>query len=150
MLARWIAQSSTLFLILVALKRFANFTAIGMLGTRDTNVSHTLRTVRRANAASNIMEAWVALDIPEVSPFLTVWSTVVNLTCSSSVGIRLVAVGSIITECFILGAVLPTDWAHTRVAIITVVVAEGTILLFVLRAGRERFSCSATSYLLPA
>ena len=80
MLARWIAQGSTLFLILVALKGFANFTAIGMLSTRDTNISHTTRTVRRANAASHVVEAWVALDIPEVSPFLTVGSTIVNLT----------------------------------------------------------------------
>ena len=148
--ARWIAQSSTLFLILFALKRLSNFTAVGMLRTGDTNVSHTLRAIRRANAASDIMEAWVALDVPEVSPFLTVRSTVVNLTGTSSVGIGLVAVGSVVTECFILGAVLPADWAHTRVAFITEVVAESTILLLVLWAGRERFSCCATSNLFPA
>ena len=148
--ARWIAQSSALFLILVALKRRSNFTAVGMLRAGDTNVSHTLRAIRRANAASDIMEAWVALDVPEVSPFLTVRSTVVNLTGTSSVGIGLVAVGSVVTECFILGAVLPADWAHTRVAFITVVVAESTILLLVLGASRERFSCCATSNLFPA
>ena len=150
MLALWIAQSSALFLILLALKGFANFTAIGMLSTRDTNVSHTLRAVRRAYAASNIMETWVALDVPEVSPFLTVWSTVVNLTCTSSIGIGLVAVSTIVTECLILGAVLPADGAHTRVSIITEVVAERSILLLVFRAGRERFSSCATSHLLPA
>ena len=121
-----------------------------MLRAGDTNVSHTLRAIRRANAASDIMEAWVALDVPEVSPFLTVRSTVVNLTGTSSVGIGLVAVGAVVTECFILGAVLPADWAHTRVAFITVVVAESTILLLVLWAGRERFSCCATSNLFPA
>ena len=136
MFARWIAQSSTLFLVLVALKGLSDLAAISMLRTRDTNVGHTLRAIRRADAASDIVEAWVALDIPEVSPFLTVWSTVVNLTGSSSVGIGLVTVSTIVTECFILGAVLPADGAHTRVAFITEVVAEGTILLLVFRAGR--------------
>ena len=121
-----------------------------MLRTGDTNISHAIRTVRRANATSDVMEARVALDVPEVSPFLTVWSTVVNLACTSSVGIGLVAVSTIVTECLILGAVLPADWAHTRVAFITVVVAESTILLLVLWAGRERFSCCATSNLFPA
>ena len=148
--ARWIAQSSTLFLVLVALKGLSDLAAISMLRTRDTNVGHTLRAIRRADAASDIVEAWVALDIPEVSPFLTVWSTVVNLTGSSSVGIGLVTVSTIVTECFILGAVLPAYRTHTRVSFITGVIAEGSILLFVLRAGRQRFSSCATGHLFPA
>ena len=147
--AMWIAQSSTLFLILAAFEGLADLAAIGMLRTGDTNVRHAFRTVRRADAASDIMEARVALDVPEVSPFLTVWSTVVNLTGSSTVGIGLVAVGTIVTELFTLGAVLPADGANTRITTITVVIAEGTILLLVLRAGRERFSCCATGHFLP-
>ena len=148
--ATWIAQSSTLFLTLVALERTASLTAIGMLRTGDTNVSHAIRTVRRANATSDVMEARVALDVPEVSPFLTVWSTVVNLTGSSSVGIWLVAVGTIVTELFTCGAVLPADWANTRITITTVVIAEGSILLLFIRAGRKRFSSCAAGHFLPA
>ena len=150
MLARRITQSSTLFLLLVAFERFANLTAIGMLRAGDTNVRHAFRTVGGADAASDIMEARVALDVPEVSPLLTVGATVVNLTGSSSVGIGLVAVSTVVTELFIMGAVLPADGAHTRITTVTVVVAEGTILLLAFRAGREGFACCATGHLLPA
>ena len=148
--ARWIAQSSTLFLILVALKRLSNLTAVGMLRAGNTNVSHTLRAIRRANAASDIMEAWVALDVPEVSPFLTIWSTVVNLTGSSTVGIGLVAVGAIVAELLIMGAVLPANGTNTGVARVAVVIAESTILLLAFSASGEGFSGCATSHFLPA
>lgn len=58
------------------------------------------------------MEALMALGIPEVAPLFAAWSALVHFTSTSSVGIRLVAVGSIVTEARVVWAVLPADGAN--------------------------------------
>ena len=98
MLARRIAESSTLNLVIVADERDSSTTAVGALSARDANISHASWAVWGADAAANIMEAIVALGVPEVAPFLAGWSALVNLSSTSAIGIRLVAVCTIVTE----------------------------------------------------
>lgn len=109
-IAGWIAESAALYLILVADQRSASTTAVGALGARDADISHAGRAVRGADAAANIMEVLVALGIVEVTPFFTAWSALMDLACTSAIGIRFVAVGSIVTETRVVRAVLPADW----------------------------------------
>jgi len=90
----------------------------------------------------------MALGVPEGSPLLV--ATLVNLTGTTTVGIRLVAVGTVITEAAVVRAVLPADGTDTGEAILTVGVAKGTILLLIVRAGGERLTSSAAIGLLPA
>lgn len=73
-----------------------------------------------------------------------------HLTSTSAVSIRLVAIGAIIMEALIFGAVLPADWTNTRVAILAVRVAQGTIFFFIVCTRGERLTrCTAVS-LFPA
>ena len=76
------------------------------------------------------MTSWV----PESTPLLAV-ATLVDLTGTATVGIRLVTVGAIITESGIVRAVLPADGADTRVSILAVWVAKGAILLLIVSTG---------------
>ena len=109
-IARWIAESAALYLILVADQRSASSTAVGALGARDADISHAGRAVRGADAAANIMEVLVALGIVEVAPFFAAWSALMDFTCASAISIGFVAVGSIVTETRVVWAVLPADW----------------------------------------
>ena len=79
------------------------------------------------------MEVLVAFWIPEGAPLLAV-SALVHLAGTAAVGIWLVAVGAIVAETTVNRAVLPADWADTRVSILTVWVAKGAILLLVVIA----------------
>jgi len=54
------------------------------------------------------MEFIVTFRVPKGAPFLTSVAFV-NLTSSSTICVRLVAVGTVVTESFILRAVLPAD-----------------------------------------
>ena len=81
------------------------------------------------------MEVFVALGVPKGTPFFTTLA-LVNLTGTTTVGIRFVAVSAIIAEALVVWAVLPADGTYTRIALLAVWVAKGTILLFILRAGR--------------
>lgn len=108
MLASRIAQSSTQDLVLVAGELSASSAAVRVLGARDANIGHVLGAVRRAYAAANVMEALVALGVPERTPLLAV-ATLVHLAGSTTVSIGLVAVGSVIAETTIVRAVLPAD-----------------------------------------
>ena len=76
------------------------------------------------------MEVVVALGVPERAPFLAA-DALVHLTGTTAIGIRFVAVGTVVTEASVVWAVLPADGADTRVAILTVGVAESTVLLTV-------------------
>jgi len=69
------------------------------------------------------MEAFVALDIPEIAPLFTAWSTLVDFTSTSTVSVRLIAVSSIVAETRVMGAVLPADGTNSRVAISAVIEA---------------------------
>jgi len=133
-LAGRVAESSTLDLVFVAGKRSASIAAVGVLGARDANIGHASGAVRRADAAANVVEAFVALGEPEGAPLLAV-ATLVNLAGTTTVGIRLVAVGTVITEAAVVRAVLPADGTDTGEAILTVGVAKGTILLLIISTG---------------
>ena len=149
-LARRIAKSSALYLIFVADQRGASSTGVGDLSARDANISHASRAVGRAHAASDIMEAFVALGVPEVAVFFTAWSALVDFASTSAVSVGLVAVSSIVAETRVVGAVLQADGANTRVAFFAVIEAEGSILLFASRAVRKRLTSRAAGGLLPA
>ena len=75
------------------------------------------------------MEAIVALGVEEVAPLLAAWATLVNFTSTSAISIRLVAVGSIVTEFRIVWAVLPANGTDSREAFLAVIEAKGSILL---------------------
>jgi hypothetical protein len=95
------------------------------------------------------MEIVMALGVPKCAPFLAALA-LVHLTSTSAIGIRLIAVGSIVTEASVMGAILPANGTDARKSAFAVWVAKGAILLLVLGAGRERLpSCAAIS-LLPA
>ena len=81
------------------------------------------------------MEVFVALGVPKGAPFFTTLAFV-NLAGATTVGIRFVAVSAIVTEALVMWAVLPADGANARVALLAVWVAKGSILLFILGAGR--------------
>ena len=123
-----IAESSALLLVFVADQRSASSTAVSAFSTRDANICHASWAVWRADAAADIMETIMAFGVPEVAPLFAAWTALMYLTGTSSVGIRLVTVGTIVTELFTCGAVLPADWANTRETIFAVIEAEGTIL----------------------
>ena len=109
-------------MVLVAGQRGASSAAVRVLRTRDSDVRHTLRAVRRADTAADIMEIIMAFGIPEGTPFFAS-STLMHLASTSAISIRLVAVGAIIAELLIVGAVLPADGANARVAILAVGIA---------------------------
>ena len=79
------------------------------------------------------MEVIMALGVPERAPFFAA-SALVHLTGSTAIGIRLIAVGTVITEASIVWAVLPADGSDTRVSTLAVWVAKSSILLFVIWA----------------
>lgn len=112
MLARRVAKSTALLLILVAGQGSARCAAVRALGAGDADVGHTVGAVRGADAAANIMEVLVARGVPEGAPLFAALA-LVDLTGTSAVGVRLVAVGTIVTEASVVGAVLPADGADT-------------------------------------
>ncbi len=75
---------------------------------------------------------------------------IVHLSSTSAIGIRFVAVGSIIAESRVVGAVLPADGTDSRESGLAVGVAESAILILVLGAGRERLTSSAAIGFFPA
>ena len=87
--------------------------------------------------------------VPKGAPLFTTVQ-LVDLASTSAIGIRFVAVSSIVTELFIAGTVLPADGADTREASFAVGVAKSTVLLLVFGARRERLASSAAIGLLPA
>jgi len=95
------------------------------------------------------MEVIVALGVPESTElFATLhW---MDLTGSTTIRVRLVAVSSIIAEASIMRAILPAYGANTTVAILAVRVAQGTILLLVIWARGERLTSRTTVGLFPA
>jgi hypothetical protein len=95
------------------------------------------------------METFVTLLVPQGSPFLAAVE-LMDLSSASAIGIRLVAVCTVVTEAAIVGAVLPADWADTIKATLAVIKAKSTILFFAIWASRERFSRCAARDLLPA
>ena len=149
MFASWVAKSSTLYLILVTGQGSASCTAVRIFGARDANISHALGAVWGADAAANIMEAVVALGVPKGAPFLAA-TALVNLASTATIGVRLVAVGTIVTELRVVRAVLPADWANSTEATLAVGVAEGTILLLIICAGGERLTSGTSIGFLPA
>ena len=97
-------------MILVAGQGSASCAAVRVFRARDANISHALGTVWGADAAANIMEAVVALGVPQGAPFLAA-SALVYLASTAAISVRLVAVGTIVTEARVVRAVLPADWS---------------------------------------
>lgn len=148
--ARRVAESATLLLVLVADQGRASTTVVRALGARDTNVGHALGAVRGADAAADGVEFLVALGEPEVAPHLAA-GALMHLTGTSAVSIRFVAVGTVVTEASLVGgAVLPADGANASEAILASVVAKSTVLLLASRAVGEGLASSAAIGLLPA
>ena len=79
------------------------------------------------------METFVTLLVPQGSPFLATVE-LVDLSSASAIGIRLVAVCTVVTETAIVGAVLPADGTDTGVSGLTVRVAKSAILILVISA----------------
>lgn len=96
------------------------------------------------------MEALVAFGVIESAPLLAAWTALVHFTSASAIGVRLVAVGSIVTEACVVGAVLPADGANSRVAILAVIEAKSSILLLAGGAIGQGLASSATSGFFPA
>ena len=114
---------------------------------RDTDVSHALWTIGRADAACDIVEAFSTLRIPECTPLFAI-ITLVNRASPSAIRVRLVAVGPIVSEC--TRAVLPADWANSIVAISAEWIAESSVLFFVAWAGGDSFASPTAVRLFPA
>ena len=72
------------------------------------------------------------------------------MASTATIGVRLVAVGTIVTELRVVRAVLPADWANSTEATLAVGVAEGTILLLIICAGGERLTSGTSIGFLPA
>jgi len=68
------------------------------------------------------MEVCVTTRVPESTPLFAA-STLVDLTSTTAIGFRLVAVGSVITEASVMGAVLPADGTNSIEASLAVGVA---------------------------
>lgn len=79
------------------------------------------------------METFVTLLVPKGSPFLA-GLELVDLSSASTIGVRLVAVCTVVTEASIVGAVLPADGTNTRVAGLTERIAKSAILILVISA----------------
>jgi len=56
-----------------------------------------------------------------------------HLAGSAAICVRLIAVGTVITEASVVRAVLPADGSDARVTTLAIWVAEGAILLLVIR-----------------
>ena len=80
------------------------------------------------------MEAFMAFRVPKSTVFLAV-CTLMNLTSTAAISIGFVAIGTIVVEASVVRAVLPADRTDSAVVLLTLRVAEGSILLLALRAG---------------
>ena len=144
-----VAESTALFLILVAGQRGSGSAGVRVLGTGDANIGHAGGAVRRADAAADIMEVLVTRGVPEGAPLFAA-SALVHLTSTSTVSIGLVAVSAIIAEAGVRGAALPANGTDAIVARLTVGVAKSSVLLFVISAGGEWLTSCAAIGLFPA
>ena len=149
-LASRVAQSAAELLVRAAGQLAAMLATVRVLGAGDANISHSRGAIGRANAASNGVETVVAFRVPESSPFLAVRSTLVHLASTTAVSVRLVAVGTVVTEALVVGAVLPADRTDARVASLARSEAESAILLQLLWTGAKRLARSAARGFLPA
>ena len=91
----------------------------------------------------------MALRVKELAPLFAAWTALVNLTCTSAIGIRFIAVSSVIAESFIMRTILPADRPDSSVSSLALIEAESSILLLTFWAVRKRFASSASSRLFP-
>jgi hypothetical protein len=103
------------------------------------------------------MEVCSAFRVPNGSPLFAteIWIFTITfifipncVSNSTSVGIRLIAESTIITE--LAGTVLPADGADTIEASLAKWVAKSSILLFTFSAGGDNFTNTSTVGILPA
>jgi hypothetical protein len=124
-----ITKSSAKYFFFFASQRSSGGTAVRALSARNANIRHASGAVWRADATANSMEALVAPRVPKGAPLLAAVAAV-YLASTSAIGIGFVAISTIVTELLLMRAVLPADWADSRVSSFARVEAKGTILLF--------------------
>ena len=147
-LASRVAQSTALYLFLVALQRFFFLCSrVGKSRTAGTNIYHSSRAVWRADTAADIMIVFVAFGVPERTPLFCTF-VLMDLTSASAVGIRLAAVITIFEERF--WAVLPAIWSITMISFPTNWIAYSTMPFQAFWALGHGLSNSATGSSLPA
>lgn len=118
-----------------------------LLGAGETNVGHAGWAVRRAQAATNIVEVGIALRVVQSSPLLRAVEFFAY-TGASAVGVGLVTVGSLVLE--VVGARLPADRALANEAWLALIVAEVCLSVLVGSARRNWQARGSAGGLLPA
>ncbi len=104
----FVAKTSIILLLACAGQDLANASAIGFFLTRDTNVVHTCGTVGGTYTAANVVKIFAALRVKKETllfarGYAIIMSVIIALitacvASTATVGVRFVAVGSIITE----------------------------------------------------
>jgi len=79
------------------------------------------------------MEGLVTFDVPEVTPLFAA-DTLMDLAGTTTIGVRLVAVSTIVTEVLIMRAALPANGTNSAVTCLTEGEAKRAVLLLVLGA----------------
>ena len=134
----WLVTKGCLFfLIWLANHRLTGGSTVGMFVARNSNVDHSMRTIRRADAAGSVVEIFPALWVPEGTPllavifaflFLTVF--LLEVTRTSAVRSWFFAVCTIVTP--IMWTSLPAYGSSTDVAISAKWIAQSSSPLFAL------------------
>ena len=147
MLTRGVAQACIVLLLWGASQRSASRSTVRVLRTRNADISHAARAVRRADAACHVVVVLTAFRVPERAPLFAVIA-LVNGASAAAVGVRLVAEGTIIPE--LIWAVLPAYGTDTVVPITAPRIAQKAVLLLVGRAAGNRNADTAAIGLHPA
>ena len=132
MLTSWVAECAELDQVLVAGQRLLSWRSrVLALGTTCTDVCHVLRAIRRANAASNVVEVLFALGVVEGAQLFRPLE-LVDLTSSTPISVRLVAEIARIVES--VGALLPANGPMAVVSLLAGRIAEPSMPVHALRA----------------
>lgn len=143
-----VAKCPALLLILVAHQRLlACRSRVLALGAACADISHVSGAIRRADATSDIMVALVALRVPKSAPLLSTY-VLVHLASASTVGLRLVAVVSVIVEA--IWALLHADRLVAVVALLANGEADRSMPFHAIRAVGHGLSEGASGRALPA
>ena len=138
--ARLVAESCLLLLLRLADHGLTGCSAVGMFVAGNSDVNHSMGTIRRADTAGSVVEILPAFWVPQSTPLLTVIFAFFLLTIfllevarASAVGPWFFAVCSIVSP--VVWAPLPADRPPTHIAIPAEGITECTSPLFALSAG---------------
>jgi hypothetical protein len=132
MLTGRVAEASVVLQFRLADQDGAGATVGPILVARHANVVHAFGAVGRADAAARVVEALVALGVPEAGILLAAIA-LLGLARAAAVIFGLLAVVGVITP--VGGAILQAAVEFTRVAFIAKGVAERLVILLVRGAG---------------